>query len=70
MPGVIFLYYYEKARLNTSRIVGAAKPLNDPLKWENNEEIQILREYLRIPSSHPNVNYGNRIKIKLNYQFN
>ncbi|XP_017873802.1 PREDICTED: aminoacylase-1A-like isoform X3 [Drosophila arizonae] len=26
-------------------------------EWENNEEIQIFREYLRIPSVHPNVNY-------------
>lgn len=27
-------------------------------KWENNEEIEIFREYLRIPSVQPNVNYG------------
>lgn len=27
--------------------------------WENNEEIKIFREYLRIPSVHPNINYGN-----------
>lgn len=27
-------------------------------KWESNEEIQIFREYLRIPSVHPDVNYG------------
>ncbi|GAB0091333.1 aminoacylase-1 [Sergentomyia squamirostris] len=26
-------------------------------KWENNEEIKIFREYLKIPSVHPNVNY-------------
>ncbi|KAL7731251.1 hypothetical protein ACLKA6_014435 [Drosophila palustris] len=26
-------------------------------KWENNGEIQIFREYLRIPSVHPNVDY-------------
>ncbi|XP_037042041.1 aminoacylase-1A-like [Bradysia coprophila] len=25
--------------------------------WDNNEEIQILRKYLRIPSVHPNINY-------------
>lgn len=25
--------------------------------WENNEEIQIFREYLRIPTVHPNINY-------------
>jgi len=27
-------------------------------KWENNEEIQIFREYLQIPTVHPNVDYG------------
>lgn len=26
--------------------------------WENNEEIKIFREYLRIPSVHPNIDYG------------
>lgn len=26
--------------------------------WENNEEIQIFREYLRIPTVHPNIDYG------------
>lgn len=26
--------------------------------WEKNEEIQIFREYLRIPSVHPNIDYG------------
>ncbi|XP_034488735.1 aminoacylase-1-like [Drosophila innubila] len=26
-------------------------------KWENNEEVRIFREYLRIPSVHPNVDY-------------
>lgn len=29
-------------------------------KWENNEEIQIFREYLRIPTVHPNIDYGNK----------
>lgn len=28
------------------------------LKWENNEEIRIFREYLQIESVQPNVNYG------------
>lgn len=28
------------------------------LQWENNEEIKYFREYLRIPSVHPDVNYG------------
>lgn len=32
-------------------------------KWENNEEIQIFREYLRIPSVHPNVDYGKLISF-------
>lgn len=27
-------------------------------KWENNEEIRIFREYLRIPTVQPNVDYG------------
>jgi len=27
-------------------------------KWENNGEIKIFREYLRIPSVHPNVDYS------------
>lgn len=27
-------------------------------KWENNEEIAIFREYLRIPTVHPNVDYS------------
>lgn len=26
--------------------------------WENNEEIRLFREYLKIPSVHPDVNYG------------
>lgn len=26
--------------------------------YENNEEIKIFREYLRIPSVHPNIDYG------------
>ena len=28
------------------------------LDWDSNEEIQIFRDYLRIPTVHPNVNYG------------
>lgn len=27
-------------------------------EWENNEEIKLFREYLRIPTVHPDVNYG------------
>lgn len=32
--------------------------INDLNKWEINEEIQIFREYLRIPSVHPDIDYG------------
>jgi len=32
-------------------------------KWENNEEIQIFREYLRIPTVHPDVDYS---KVEFN----
>jgi aminoacylase len=28
--------------------------------WENNEEIKIFREYLKIPSVHPNIDYGEK----------
>lgn len=27
-------------------------------EWENNNEIKIFREYLRIPTVHPNVDYS------------
>lgn len=33
--------------------------------WEKNEEIQLFREYLRIPSVHPNVDYGNDIDLEI-----
>lgn len=29
-----------------------------PTKWDDNEEIQIFREYLQIPSVQPNIDYG------------
>lgn len=32
--------------------------------WENNEEIQIFREYLKIPSVHPNIDYGKQLDSK------
>ena len=32
--------------------------ISDKTDWETNKEIQIFREYLRIPSVHPNVDYG------------
>lgn len=30
-----------------------------PSKWSDNEEIQIFRDYLRIPTVHPNIDYSN-----------
>ncbi|KAJ0179721.1 hypothetical protein K1T71_004312 [Dendrolimus kikuchii] len=32
-------------------------------KWQNDEEIQRFREYLRIPSVHPKVDYGDCVKF-------
>lgn len=32
-------------------------------EWENNEEIKIFREYLRIPSVHPDVNYDQCVEF-------
>lgn len=32
--------------------------------WEMDEEIQIFREYLRIPSVHPDINYGEKVFAK------
>lgn len=31
----------------------------EPIEWEENEEIKIFREYLQIPSVHPDIDYGN-----------
>lgn len=33
---------------------------HQPSKWENNEEIKILRQYLQIPTVHPNINYSRK----------
>lgn len=35
--------------------------LSNIIQWENNEEIKIFREYLRIKTVHPNVDYSNCI---------
>ncbi|SPP81200.1 aminoacylase-1-like [Drosophila guanche] len=32
-------------------------------QWENNEEIKIFREYLRIPTVHPNVDYNGCVEF-------
>lgn len=31
--------------------------------WANNEEIKIFQEYLRIPSVHPDIDYGKINKV-------
>lgn len=39
-------------------------------KWENNEEITIFREYLRIPSVHPDIDYSEEeVKILIRQPF-
>lgn len=35
-------------------------------QWENNEEIKLFREYLRIPTMHPAIDYSEFIQ-KLNF---
>ncbi|XP_065088295.1 aminoacylase-1-like [Ochlerotatus camptorhynchus] len=32
-------------------------------EWENNEDIKIFREYLKIPSVHPNINYDDCVEF-------
>lgn len=34
-------------------------------EWESNEEIKIFREYLRIPTVHPNVDYSKFVNIEV-----
>lgn len=34
-------------------------------KWTHNEEIQIFREYLQIPSVHPDIDYCKTINFNL-----
>lgn len=45
-----------------------------PSEWAENEEIKLYREYLRIPTVQPNVNYSKkkntvRFFIAAKYQF-
>lgn len=35
-------------------------------EWENNKDIQIFRDYLKIPSVHPNVNYNECVEFLRN----
>lgn len=49
--------------------ISIVKPstLTQRSQWENNEEIKILREYLRIPSVNlPNIDYSENITKKNN----
>lgn len=34
--------------------------------WENNEEIRIFREYLRIATVHPDIDYRNNLNLARN----
>lgn len=47
-----------KVIVDTLAPIIATTTLPNILRWENNEEIKIFREYLRIPSVHPNVDYS------------
>lgn len=56
-----------------SRTFALAETMACPKKltnnWESNEEIQILREYLRIPSVHPDVDYGKSEYFSIEFLF-
>lgn len=51
----------QAVRPATEKPVSESVTLQKPSNWENNEEIKIFRDYLRIPSVHPDVDYGNNI---------
>lgn len=38
---------------------------NNVSTWSTNEDINAFREYLRIPSVHPNVDYGKKWNNKV-----
>lgn len=42
----------------TENLTRAPRKMSTRNEWESNEEINIFCEYLRIPSVHPDVNYG------------
>lgn len=45
-------------------------PQIEPKWWETNQEIQFLQEYLRIPSVHPDPDYGeNLLNLKIDLTF-
>lgn len=41
-----------------------------PSKWANNEEIRLFREYLRIPTVHPNIDYSKLFDTKKQFAEN
>lgn len=51
------LFYSALIVLGDARVIRTTN--NETLsKWANNEEIKIFREYLRIPTVQPNVDYS------------
>lgn len=44
-----------------SLILQNEEKLKQHQAWENDEEIQIFREYLRFDTVHPNINYRKRL---------
>lgn len=59
MIPVVFLRVIVLPREEESR-QGYVPELPVTSKWHGNEEIRIYREYLRIPSVHPNIDYGEK----------
>ncbi|XP_031625313.1 aminoacylase-1A-like [Contarinia nasturtii] len=61
--GVVYFTSGKEAQSENSNNKTQNKPVYvntsplKPSKWDDNEEINIFREYLRIPSVHPNVDY-------------
>lgn len=43
---------------NQNEIIDDTVMLTNVSKWETNEEIQIIREYLRIATVHPDIDYS------------
>lgn len=58
--------FFEFFHLSTLVVTGnsfviQSKNQQTPPKWANNEEIEIFREYLRIPTVQPNPDYRKRL---------
>lgn len=63
MCGIVYFVYDAKHQDEPVSEFNSPKPFNPhtAIEWEDNEEINIFRQYLRIPTVHPNVNYGKAI---------